>query len=202
MHHKTVYRKLNSTREQFLKGVKYADVPDLFGKLFPRRRMVFEFKVITPTTEVALSTGGFYDFDDDIITIVLYFWIPTEMGEVEYMHFGSDTDFQNFIIDLMQTITHEMIHRKQHKKRYGQPGSDYRPRSLDITILEKRVDKKSQIRYYGSPDELDARAHDMALEIYYEQEQYTLGLYRNLFGSTHPVTKKLMKRAQKWLKEM
>lgn len=85
-------------------------------------------------------------------------------------------DFLLFRFLLSQTIQHETVHRDQWQKR---------PAVVDkvsIDFKEKKVTKSEEMEYLSDRDEIDAYAHDIAMEIkYYYPNIPPYAVLKNIF---------------------
>lgn len=105
-----------------------------------------------------IPMGGSYDEEKDQIHLDFYHVnTEDEMIEVNF------SIWNIFSFDLRQLIQHEMVHRQQYKSRM----IDF---SSKIYKFEK--DEDGNREYLSNYDEIDAYAHDIALEIlnFYENE--------------------------------
>ena len=97
---------------------------------------------------------------------------------------------EKFFLSVIQTVTHESIHRDQFEK-YKHPRK-YKFSARDLLYMSE--EERSNLEYYGSPDEIEAFAHDFALEVLYQEHgpYKTFDLYKKLFGGEHhPVVQKM-----------
>jgi len=134
-------------------------------------------------------TLSFEDGEKDIEMILSY-------NDFNIVINNKDYEKYKFLFSLV--LQHELIHRYQQDRRG------------DITQKEYSSNKISE-QYYGNSDEIDARAHDISLEITRNkcynllynpkeaslQTSETLLTYVNLFDSNSKVFRKLMKKVYK-----
>lgn len=144
---------------------------------------------------------GTYDNDVDIIEVHLAVNPFTKVLEMD------NEGFDILAFKVEQTIYHEKIHRYQYDQRDGAPGTQYISNNADPQI------KKTE-EYLGSPDEIDARAHDIYLDITRNKcydilrnpkkvrpdQSDSLFTYMVVFGfdTEHPVIRRLLKRTYQW----
>lgn len=113
-------------------------------------------------------------------------------------------EFRSFKFFLSQTLQHELIHRYQYQERSDLKGYD------PFETAEDSINFES---YLSNPDEIDARAHDICLDltrfggetfeycmknlnhtakiIHFSESLYD---YLTCFDENHPVRKRLLKK--------
>jgi hypothetical protein len=151
------------------------------------------------------SVGGIYDSNNDKCYIVLHF----STSRTFYLA-GKDWDKFKFLIS--QACQHELIHKYQNQFRENT--FDYEP--IDLRSLHQE-DLEDEQDYLSSLDEIDAYAHDIAMEIKYYYPFYnplyvlttiskrrkldSFNYYRNTFKHEEwsYIRKLLLKKTYKWL---
>jgi hypothetical protein len=101
----------------------------------------------------------------------------------DIVDFSNDKKYQRFLFVLSQTVQHEMMHHEQNQKNQGETSWEILPPGL-----EKRSKKRVEMAmYHAETDEIEAHAHDIAMEIrfYYGKENpkmilNTISIRRNL----------------------
>ena len=104
---------------------------------------------------------------------------------------------KSFVFEFVQVLQHELIHADQYEKR------DWEESGIE------------SCGYYDHPDEIDAHAHDIALELHHahlpltilkksstikKEDSMTLWRYYQEFPWTHPVIRALLKKVVKYYK--
>ena len=129
--------------------------------------------------------------EDDEIEIDIEIVLSYANTKIDF----SQKDFEDFKFQFSRVLQHELIHRYQQSRRGDKQQRDYKTSS------------KAK-EYYGNADEIDARAHDISLEITRNKcynllhnpreasllTSETLFTYVVLFNSNSKVFKRLMKK--------
>ena len=107
----------------------------------------------------AFSVGGSFDLEirRNNIEIDLYF-SPRQRKLIWF-----DDKIENFMFLVSQVLQHELIHRYQNSSR----PADVQQLATYYNIVTRRERDQSEVDYLSEFDEIDAYAHDIALEIYY-----------------------------------
>ena len=109
-----------------------------------------------------------------------------------------------FLFRVSQAIQHELIHAHQYRQRGWEGG-----------VSKKQIHTSSySTHYYSDPDEIDAHAHDVALELQRacldasvltyagaitKEQSLTLWGYYDTFPPSHRVLKSLLKKTVSYL---
>jgi hypothetical protein len=160
-------------------------------------------KALDNSTEYMIS--GLFHLDADIrkpVEVILHYGKSKEVSLV------SPGRFERLLFVLCQTVQHELIHREQNRKNGGKTSH------IKFSDHDNMSNKKYDMAlYFAETDEIDAHAHDIAMEIrYYYKNQNpkmilntlekrrkipTYVFYKKAFRSANwtKVRKKLLKRA-------
>jgi hypothetical protein len=96
-----------------------------------------------------------------------------------------------FMDELLDVLQHELVHREQWK------------RAGKFWIPKKYKGKNIPIRrYLSAPQEIEAWAHDAALAFLKKDDPEEIGIYKEQFGTKHPVFKRFMKKFYKFIGEL
>ena len=139
--------------------------------------------------------GGIYDPHDDeagVQSITLYVTYNPDQKRIKI----ANLDWTQICIDLIECTGHEFIHQKQYRSRNFDIGS-----YLFVSGSDDDSIKLDQ-NYLGNPDEIDAYAYSIAVEIYLKYRPRRLSLkyiqqtamhkaYCTVFGKHHAITKQL-----------
>lgn len=147
---------LESRKEKLINGVKYKTITNLlnrsFNKQFSDFKFVYEtYNHIQPDD---ISVAGVYDFNKDKKYVVFSF--SEELDNI----YIDEAQWDDLKFLIAQTCMHESVHQDQFKHRdkslFGMEKLDFRKLSQDSEEDET---------YLADKDEIDAYAHDLALEI-------------------------------------
>lgn len=135
----------------------YYYIVDVLNRAFRRKEpFKFRFELYEDYGRDDFSVSGLYDMDSDTKYVVLNF-------PKRYKTFTLDEgNWKDFKFAVSQVCQHEAIHQCQWQNREDN-GAEKEPlefRSEDGTVEEIRD-------YLADPDEIDAYAHDIAMEIKY-----------------------------------
>lgn len=103
--------------------------------------------------------GGLYDPHDDeagLQSITLFVTYNPDQKKIKI----SDLEWDQICIDLIECTGHEFVHQKQYRMRNFDIGS-----CLFVSGNENEKVRLDQ-NYLGNPDEIDAYAYSIAVEIY------------------------------------
>jgi len=107
----------------------------------------------------------------------------------KYKNNRNDFEDSEFMKELIQILSHELVHREQWKRSGGK-------------LLSKRYTADMPMRRYLSfPHELEAQAHDAATKLHRGDEAPELEVYK-IFGKGHPVFKRFMKKVFQFREEL
>lgn len=155
------------------------------------------------------SISGFYDPDNEKYPINVTLHFPSDKKEFYF----TQENYNEFIFALSQTIQHELIHHSQYC--FQEFDSDKMVKVSNIENLSKT--KKKKIDYLREWSEIEAYAHDIAMELNYfypnKDINYllkniddldklsTYKFYHETFEGTDwkSVKKKLFKKIVRWM---
>lgn len=155
---------------------------------------------------MATSNGYFNSFDwEEEINIELALIVHDEEEEMVI----NKENWEFLRHQVQTTIEHEMIHREQINKRNGK---------VSMPLYQKGMtEKQKRIIYLSDPDEIEAYANDVCLDLlqnytYYgallilqkygsikKEDSPILHEYVKLFGSNSDIVKSIVKKAAKSL---
>jgi len=99
-----------------------------------------------------------------------------------------------FVIDMVETLVHEYQHQHQYRSRRFKINRGFVSKSTDPALKEDQ-------EYLGQPDEIDAYSANIAARFWIlnhklkeNADSLDLLQYYKVFGKTHPVTRKLLKK--------
>jgi hypothetical protein len=101
----------------------------------------------------AFAIGGFYEIDRVRQPVCIELFVSQKSEEIRV----TKKWLANTAFVLYQTLSHELIHKYQYKGRDNHP--------CWIIDLDDRVEMDEQQAYLAELDEIDAYAHDIALEL-------------------------------------
>lgn len=115
------------------------------------------------------AMSGLFDSDIEVrnITISLHFATCVDEFIID------DHNWREFRFQLSQVVQHELLHRSQSERRQHLDN----PYTLYYDIKAGRKSDKDQMDYLAEFDEIDAYAHDIAMEIrfnYPGQDPYAI----------------------------
>lgn len=153
----TIDETIESSKSKLLGRSSYQYITGVLNRAFNKvDPYKFKFELSKGYKKGDFSVSGLYDMNRDIKYIILNF--PKRC-----MYFNiHESNWRNFKFAISQVCQHESIHQCQWQKR--DIDSTERPplefRCEDSLDLEDR-------RYLSDADEVDAYAHDIAMEIRY-----------------------------------
>ncbi len=125
--------------------------------------------------------GASTDIDGEI---VLYL-----SDDVEFRQKIENFKDSQFMKEFIEVLSHELVHREQWLKSDGK-------------LLSKGFDPDMSIRkYLSSKYEVEAHAHDAAVKLHKGENAPELEVY-GVFGKSHPIFKRFMKKVFKFRKEL
>lgn len=198
---------LESKKNKLIGKPSYFYIADVLNRAFRKKEpFKFKFELYADMQKGDFSVSGLYDMDKDVKYVIFNF-------PKLYKNFTIDqSNWENFKFAVSQVCQHEAIHQCQWQQRDG-CSTDREPlefRSLDTSLDEVRD-------YLADPDEIDAYAHDIAMEIkyfypkknpYYVLEKinrhkkiWSYFYYKNTFRGTHwsKIKNRLHKKTYLWL---
>lgn len=198
--------KFESIKDNIIGNRKYTDIIKILNSTFPEHpNLSFKKETYPFFKKDRISISGLYDMEDDKMYIVL------NLSNNHRTFNTTEKAWNDIKFSLSQVCQHEYIHKLQWQNREG------------IVVekpLEFRINKTSKYEeqeYLSDADEIDAYAHDIAMEIkhyYPKQNPYhilrTLNarrklqsytLYKRTFKDTQwdCIRKRLYTKIYKWL---
>jgi len=155
------------------------------------------------------SFSGYYEPDKEETPITIFIHLPAKKDKFKF----TKINYPAFIFVFSQTIQHEMIHHSQYSFR--NEDNEKMVKVYHSNRLSKK--RKEQINYLREWCEIEAYAHDIAMEMNYyygynKPEQnlknidelsklITYRYYKEVFRGTgwHKVKKSLLKKIWRWI---
>ena len=165
----------------------------------------FKYERFNDYYKSEFSIGGVYDSNEDKCFVVLYFSKHKKFKLTKHL-------WKDFKFGISQTCQHEIIHKIQNQFRDDDVECD----PVDFRLLTQGQDGEDR-EYLSNLDEIDAYAHDIAMEIkrYYPfSDPYSIlqniskrkridafQYYLNTFEGEDwvDIKKLLLKKTYKWL---
>lgn len=182
-------------------------ITSVLARAFKKQNIpvTFKYETFEEYSKNEYAIGGLYDSNEDKCYVVLHF----SKYKKFYM---SRNKWKKFRFLVSQACQHELVHKYQN--RFRQKSQDTEP--IDLRSLHQD-DLGDEQEYLASMDEIDAYAHDIAMEVcnYYPRlDPYNIlstisrrsriesyNYYCNTFKHedwSH-IRKLLLKKAYKWL---
>lgn len=198
---------LESKKDKLLGANTYLHICGILNRAFKKTSpFKFRFEKFEDYWRGDYSITGLYDTHKDIKYVIFNF--PSTCKYFTLL----PSSWSDFKFSISQVCQHESIHENQHKKR----GDIFEMEEV-IEFRQKEQDCEQDREYLCDSDEIDAYAHDIALEIlhYYPRKDpyFVLGnlnlhrklhsynYYKKTFNNTDwtPIKTRLYKRIYKWL---
>ena len=148
---------LESKKSKLLGTSGYYKFVSTLNRAFNQKDLKFKFESFADIEKDFYSVSGLYDMSKDTRYVILNF---SERTLDITLKEDSWNDFKFFI---SQVIQHETIHQNQWIQREEVVDS----LDCDFKILFGSSNKEEEMDYLSDPDEIDAYAHDIAMEIKY-----------------------------------
>lgn len=173
-----------------------------------REQFLFTYRPMPFLERSQFAVSGLYDYETNkkIITLNL---------SSHYRKFNiHHHNWKIFKFCVSQVCQHESIHQLQWQKR---DNSTFVQEPIDFRLHPKNTDEEEEKNYLADPDEIDAYAHDIAMEIkfyYPDQNPYSIlkhirrkrkvwsyHYYRNTFKRDDwtEIRRLLLKKTYTWL---
>lgn len=181
---KRVNRSIDKSRPL---GLNIRELVESLNKTLKKFRVkVHHYKVDEPS----FSITAHYNFEKIKIDLYICCSDKFKVGR---------PDLNDLKFEISSTIQHEYIHKEQYL------------RNTENLYCEGVADTSNEHKYYSNPIEIQAYAHDIMLEL--SRKQFSPNIlkktiaknisihyntYYELFGSGHPVMKKLLKHCYKF----
>ena len=145
---------LESIRSKIVGKSSYFYITSVLNRAFKNtERFKFRYETFENYSKDDYSVSGLYDMDKNQRHIIINF--PKCSGKIEI----TPKMWRDFKFSISQVCQHETIHQDQWQYRE----SDGEPCMIDFRRLsETDIDEKE---YLADSDEIDAYAHDIAMEI-------------------------------------
>ena len=211
---KTMYKNLQENFGPDIIGKKlgYKQISRKLNKIFKKdgiKIRTYQDRSMTGDDAEYFYFSGYFDPDEKIHPINIFIHLEPKK---RYFHF-TEKNYSIFIFGLSQTIQHELIHLSQHS---------FKPSDSELLVdvrYTKTLSKsrKVKIDYLREWDEIEAYAHDIAMELNYYYKDYdsklllkkidelpdvsTYRYYKEAFRGTKwgRVRKVLLKKVWRWM---
>ena len=204
-----INRKILQVRPKLLKDTKYKRVVNLFNKEFNWKSLDFQFEVTDKIEPNTYAVAGTYDMYEDFRQVIFYFSDKQDTIKL------TKEELPEFHFLVSQVIQHESIHQCQYaNRRASTPCEETNPKKL-----LQRIALNERQEYLSAKEEIDAYAHDIAMEIkfYYQgsdpyeilvgidnaKKIYSYHYYRKTFVNDpkkwDTIRHKLLSKAYRWL---
>ena len=141
-------------KQRLVGEILYGDFCGAIKEIFKEYRIGVEYIYSDSIKANDLALGGYYEFEDDSITLELIVSPNSSTVIVK------EAEWQGFAFLLSQTVQHELIHRYQYTVR---------PQDVFTQRFEYFGGLSTENRdYYSEDDEIHAYAHCLALELNYK----------------------------------
>jgi len=203
----TIDAVLSKNKSHLVGKISPQDIALTLNKSFKRKKIPVAF-ILETFKEYKPSEyciGGVFDAEYDECIIVLYF-------STRKTFYLTESRWNDFKFLISQAAQHELIHKYQHQFRTF-TGYD---EVVDLRSLQHN-DNQEDGEYLACMDEIDAYAHDIAMEIKYYYPFYdplyvlntiskrrkidSFHYYKNTFENEDwsYIRKLLLKKAYRWL---
>ena len=198
-------KKLQEVKDQFYGEMPYRKIISILNKHFKQDDFIFH---LSPRVGFGLNdfaVAGYYDQEFDLCHIKILV-----SKHYQYLPFES-SQWTNFHFAVLQVCCHEAIHQTQWQFREYDSQAHYNQK------LSFSAPKYKEKIYLADPDEIEAYAHDIAMEIkfYYPKKDpvdilkhinrfkkiWSFFYYKHTFDDDHWITikSKLLRKTYKWL---
>ena len=162
MNERKITKMMTEIEEQMVGLPLYADeIETIFAEKFGPLGVEVSTTAYDGIPENSITANGFFDeteleFDEESINIELELVFNNE----DHPCTINNKDWTFLKHQITQTLEHEMIHRDQANKRIDMDGEKPMPLYYDGMTEEQK-----KIVYLSDPDEIDAYANDVALDL-------------------------------------
>lgn len=171
--------------------------------IFLNRRHPIQVKLeVNDTLDAGdVTVGALYDpiFDEEQRKPLILFLIVNYPKDHKWLI--TDTVAREIAVELTEALVHEYQHMHQYRSRGFILNRPFRS-------LVDDDDLRAEQDYLGNADEIDAYAANIAVKFFIHQDtqllpiSMDLGRYYRVFGSRHPVVKRLLKKIIRRLQEL
>lgn len=146
---------LESKKDKLTKSLSYFHLCEILNRAF-KKTIPFKFKYETyrEYERNAYSISGLYDMDEDVKYIIFNLSDSTKS-----LYLGENR-WKEFRFSVSQVCQHETIHQLQWQHRDSGSYEKY-----PLEFRECKGSREEEKEYLSDPDEIDAYAHDIAMEI-------------------------------------
>lgn len=182
---------LEKNKDKLTGSMTYRAFVGRLKKIFKDDSLLFKYTEYDGINVDDYSISGIFDMNKNKRYVVMHFSDLTNKIILNRL------DYEHFIFLMSQTIQHETIHRDQWQLRPPVEGP------VTVELREPRATKKQEKEYLGDPDEIDAYAHDMVLEMkYYYPGQDLFSLLKQINKlkkiDTFKYYKRTFKNSENW----
>lgn len=159
---------LEKSRDKLLGANTYKSICYTLNRAFAKKDLKFRFETFDNFYKNDFSVSGLYDQHENTRYIIYNFSSNHDSLHLE--------DWKTFKFDTSQAIQHESIHQLQWQHR--DPGED--SQKLEFRLMQTANDDEDP-EYLADVDEIDAYAHDIAMEIkFYYPNRDPYEVFRNI----------------------
>lgn len=202
---KQINEVLDSKKDKLIGWNGYFGLVNILNRSFKDKDLKFRYERFSSIKKDEYSVSGLYDMSKDVRYIILNF------SSKHYDFRLAPEGWEEFKFLISQTIQHETIHQIQWEKKPEETEYVH----LDFRNLVGPDDEEKE--YLAEPDEIDAYAHDIAMEIkfFYPKQNpyhvlktinrrkklYSYSYYKRVFKKDDwsGIRAKLLKKTYNWL---
>ena len=152
----TINDAFDINKEKFVGNLTYKTIQRRLGMIFDHPKdLKFKVETFEDIDEDEFTVSGLYDMVYDKKYVILNFSNQSDSINID------NYTFDQFKFLVSQTIQHEAIHQSQYEQRE----EIEEPVKLDFRNFAGTLDEERE--YLSDLDEIDAYAHDIAMEIKY-----------------------------------
>lgn len=204
---KIINEVLDSKKDRFTKGVSYQTAVNTLNRAFrDKESFKFRYELYKDYARSDFSVSGLYDMEKNTKYIILNF--PKNNKTIRF----NDTTWKDFKFAVSQVCQHEAIHELQWQHRNG-----VKRERTPLIFRNHSCTLEEEQNYLLDVDEVDAYAHDIAMEIKFfyptknpysvlrkvgrHKKIWSYHFYRKTFKGTDwsPVRNRLLKKAYQWM---
>ena len=198
---------LESKKNKLVGTVGYYKFISILNKSFNSKDLKFKFESFSDIEEDYYTVSGLYDMAKDVRYVILNF----SDRKIDFNL--TEECWNSFKFFISQVIQHETIHQNQWMQR----DEVVEPVECDFKILFGSSSKEEEMDYLSDPEEIDAYAHDIAMEIkffYKQKDPYDVlrninklrkipsySIYKKAFRGCdwNDIKKSLLLKTYKWI---
>lgn len=187
----------------------YFVITNILDRAFKEEKIKFKYETYNEIDKNMYSVSGLYDMEKDKRYIIFNFSSKGCILEI------NERNWKDFKFEISQVIQHETIHRDQWSARDFEITEKF---TIDFrSLMGQNESREEEMAYLADIDEIDAYAHDIAMEIkhYYpknnpynvlktinsKRKLWSYKYYKNTFRGEewYQIKKLLLKKTYLWL---